>query len=149
MRVASFTMHTPLDLPTLNAGLNATAALLLLGGYLCIRAKRTMAHALCMTGAFGVSTLFLVSYLIYHVQVGSVRFQGSGWVRPVYFAILLSHTVLAVAIVPLVLRTLLLARRQQFARHVAIARWTLPLWFYVSVTGVVVYWMLYQGPWND
>ena len=102
-----------------------------------------------MIAAFGVSTIFLISYVTYHAQVGSVQFQGSGWIRPVYFTVLISHTVLAVAIVPLALRTLFLAARERFVQHAAIARWTLPLWLYVCVTGVVVYWMLYRGPWND
>ena len=133
------------QLPALNAMLNATSALLLLVGYLCIRAGRIGSHAVCMVGAFGVSTLFLASYLIYHAQVGSVRFLGSGWIRPVYFAVLITHTVLAVVIVPLVLRALFLAGRKRFDAHAAIARWTLPVWLYVSVTGVLVYWMLYHG----
>lgn len=97
-----------------------------------------------MLSAFFVSTLFLISYLVYHAQVGSVRFPGQGWVRPVYFSVLLSHTVLAVTIVPLALATLSRALRGRFDDHRRIARWTLPLWLYVSVTGVVVYWMLYR-----
>lgn len=133
-------------LPTLNAALNASSAVLLVAGFWCIRARKVIAHTVLMLAAFGVSTLFLVSYLLYHAQVGSVRFQGSGWIRPVYFTVLVSHTILAIVIVPLALRTLLLATRKQFARHVAIARWTLPLWLYVSVTGVVVYLMLYHLP---
>ena len=131
-------------LPTLNAFLNAASATLLLAGWGSIRAKHPIAHARCMVGACGVSVAFLVSYLTYHAQVGSVRFHGTGWVRPVYFAILISHTVLAVAILPLALRTVFLAVRKRFVEHVAIARWTLPLWLYVSVTGVVVYRMLYH-----
>ena len=102
-----------------------------------------MAHRLCMLSAFATSTLFLISYLTYHFEVGSVPFQGRGWIRAVYFAILISHTVLAAAIVPLVMLTLFRALKGRFVRHKRIARWTLPLWFYVSVTGVVVYWMLY------
>ena len=133
-------------LPTLNAILNATSAVLLVAGFLCIRAGKIMAHSMAMLAACAVSALFLASYLYYHAQVGSVRFAGTGWIRPVYFTILLSHTVLAVAIVPLAARTLFLAGRKQFDRHAALARWTLPLWLYVSVTGVVVYWMLYRGP---
>jgi uncharacterized membrane protein YozB (DUF420 family) len=133
-----------LSLPTLNAMLNATSALLLLAGFACIRAKRIAAHAACMIGAFIVSTAFLISYLTYHAQVGSVRFLGTGWIRPVYFAILLTHTILAIVIVPLILRTLWLAARRRFRAHRAIARWTFPLWLYVSVSGVVVYWMLYR-----
>ncbi len=97
-----------------------------------------------MLSAFATSTLFLLSYLIYHFQVGSVPFDGQGWVRPLYFSILISHIILAAAIVPLVLVTLVRALRGRFERHKRIARWTLPLWLYVSVTGVVVYWMLYR-----
>lgn len=130
-------------LPAVNALLNATSALLLLGGYLCIRQRYIAGHKACMLSAFCASTLFLISYLTYHYQVGSVAFQGTGPIRTVYFAILISHTSLAVVIVPLALITLTRALRARFARHVRIARWTLPLWLYVSVTGVVVYWMLY------
>ncbi len=97
-----------------------------------------------MLSAFATSTLFLVSYLTYHYQVGSVPFEGRGWVRSLYFSVLIPHTVLAAAIVPLVLVTLVRALRGKFERHKRIARWTLPLWLYVSVTGVVVYWMLYR-----
>ena len=135
-------------LPTLNAVLNATSAILLLAGFLCIRAGKITAHTLLMLGACGVSALFLTSYLIYHAQVGSVHFPGRGGVRAVYFTILLTHTILAIVIVPLVLRTVFLASRKRFVEHVGIARWTLPLWLYVSVTGVVVYWMLYRIPWS-
>ena len=135
-------------LPAWNATLNATSVCLLVAGYLCIRAKKMVPHIICMLAALGVSLVFLASYLVYHAHVGSVRFPGTGWIRPVYFAILTSHTVLAIVIVPLVLRTLVLAGRRRLAEHVALARWTLPLWLYVSVTGVVVYWMLYRvsGP---
>lgn len=132
------------SLPHLNALLNSVSALLLLAGYLFIRRRRMDAHRRCMLAALGSSALFLVSYLIYHFSVGSVRFQGQGWPRTVYFAVLVSHTVLATAIVPLVLVTVTRALRRRFDRHRAIARWTLPLWLYVSVTGVVVYWMLYR-----
>lgn len=132
------------QLPALNAALNATSAVLLAAGFACIRANRIAAHRACMVGAFAASTLFLVSYLTYHAQVGSVRFHGIGWIRPVYFTILITHTCLAVVIVPLVLRTLFLAANRRFAQHRAIARWTLPLWLYVSITGIVVYWLLYQ-----
>ncbi len=132
------------SLPHLNALLNSVSALLLLAGYLFVRRRRMDAHRRCMLAALGSSALFLVSYLIYHFSVGSVRFQGQGWTRPVYFAVLVSHTVLATAIVPLVLVTVTRALRRRFDRHRAIARWTLPLWLYVSVTGVVVYWMLYR-----
>lgn len=133
-----------IHLPTLNAWLNATSAAFLLLGYTFIRRKRVDAHRLCMFLALVASTAFLISYLYYHAQVGSVRFQGQGWVRPVYFGILLTHTVLAAAIVPLALVTLVRALREQFDRHRRIARWTLPIWLYVSVTGVVIYWMLYH-----
>jgi len=133
-----------LSWPALNAALNATSAVLLLVGFACIRAKRLAVHAGCMIGAFLVSLAFLVSYLTYHAHVGSVRFQGTGWIRPVYFTILLTHTALAIVIVPLILRTLWLALRRRWRAHRAIAQWTLPLWLYVSVTGVVVYWMLYR-----
>ena len=133
-------------LPTLNAALNATSAVLLLAGFFCIRAGKVTAHAALMAGACVVSALFLTSYLIYHAQVGSVHFPGTGWTRPVYFSVLISHTILAIVIVPLVLRTLYLAGRRQFDKHVALARWTFPVWLYVSVTGVIVYWMLYRLP---
>ena len=131
------------DLPALNAGLNSLATVLLLAGYRNIRRRRVAAHRACMVTAFCVSTLFLASYLTYHAQVGSVPFQRQGWIRPVYFTILLTHIVLAGAIVPLTLITLCRAWRQRFDRHRRIARWTLPLWLYVSVTGVVIYVMLY------
>ena len=131
-------------LPTLNAALNATSAVLLICGVLSIRAKQIPRHAAFMVGALSVSALFFISYLIYHAQVGSVRFQGTGWVRPAYFTILITHTILAVVIVPLALRTLFLAVKQRLPEHVALARWTFPLWLYVSVSGVVVYWMLYR-----
>jgi len=132
-------------LPTLNAALNATSAVLLIGGLVCIRADKVAAHARCMLGAFTSSTCFLTSYLIYHAHVGSVHFLGTGWIRPFYFVLLISHTFLAVVIVPLVLRTLFLAGHKRFAEHVAIARWTWPLWLYVSVTGILVYWFLYHA----
>ena len=132
------------DLPALNAVLNSASAVLLLLGYRFIRRGRVGAHRACMVGAFGVSTLFLVSYLTYHFNVGSVRFSGQGWVRPLYFAILISHTVLAAAVVPLALVTLWRAWRERFDAHRRIARVALPVWLYVSVTGVVVYLMLYH-----
>jgi uncharacterized membrane protein YozB (DUF420 family) len=131
-------------LPAVNAVLNATSALLLAIGYLCIRRKKITAHKICMLSAFGTSTLFLISYLTYHYHVGSIRFAGRGGIRILYFAILTSHTILAAAIVPLVLVTLSRALKGRFDRHVRIARWTLPIWLYVSVTGVIVYWMLYH-----
>jgi putative membrane protein len=132
------------DLPGLNASLNAASAGLLAAGYLLIRRGHPRAHRNCMLAALATSTVFLVSYLVYHFHVGSVRFQGQGLVRVVYFTILGSHTVLAVAIVPLVIVTATRALRARFDAHRRIARVTLPLWAYVSVTGVVVYWMLYR-----
>ena len=131
-------------LPTVNALLNTLSALLLVCGYICIVRRRIAAHKVFMLAAFASSSLFLVSYLVYHYHIGSRAFQGQGWIRPVYFAILLSHTVLAASIVPLVIVTLKRAWKGQFDRHRRIARRTLPLWLYVSITGVVVYWMLYQ-----
>jgi uncharacterized membrane protein YozB (DUF420 family) len=132
------------DLPTLNALLNALAALLLVVGWLLIRRRRIEAHRRAMLADFATSALFLASYLVYHFQVGSVRFQGQGAVRTLYFAILLSHTVLAAAVPPLALVTLWRALARRFDRHRRIARWTLPIWLYVSITGVLVYWMLYR-----
>lgn len=137
-------MLSVMDLPTVNAALNATSAVLLSLGYLLIRLRRVKAHKLCMLAAFGTSTLFLLSYLTYHYQVGSMPFHGQGWIRPLYYGILLSHTVLAVAILPLALMTLYRAWKTQFVQHVRIARWTLPIWLYVSVTGVIIYLLLYQ-----
>lgn len=134
-------------LPTLNAVLNGSCAFLLVAGYLSIRKNRVLWHRLFMGAAFIVSNLFLASYLYYHAHHGATHFQGTGWVRPLYFAILITHTILAAVIVPLVLRTLYLALRNRFDAHKRIARWTLPIWLYVSVTGVVVYWMLYRMSW--
>ena len=131
-------------LPAVNATLNAVATLLLITGYLFIRRNQIEPHRLCMVSAFVVSCMFLTSYLVYHYHVGSVPFERQGWIRPVYFTILITHIVLAIAIVPLVLITLLRALKKRFTMHRAIARWTFPLWLYVSVTGVVIYWMLYQ-----
>jgi uncharacterized membrane protein YozB (DUF420 family) len=132
------------DLPTLNAALNALSALLALLGFALIRAGRREAHRKAMLAAVATSTLFLASYLVYHFQVGSVRFARAGLVRSVYLAILASHTVLAAAIVPLVLVTLGRALAGRFVEHRRLARVTLPLWVYVSLTGVVIYWMLYR-----
>jgi putative membrane protein len=132
------------DLPALNAALNATAAVLLSTGYVLIRKGRVETHRKVMLAAFGASVLFLTSYLVYHANVGSKHFPGQGPIRTIYFTILLTHTVLAAAIVPLVLVTLSRALSARFDRHRAIARVTLPIWLYVSVTGVIVYWMLYQ-----
>ena len=128
----------------LNASLNGISAILLTGGYAAIRAGKRNVHKYFMVSAFGVSTVFLTSYLIYHYRVGHVVFAGQGWIRPVYFALLISHTVLAIVIVPLILITLRRAWLEKFDKHRLIARWTLPLWFYVCVTGVIVYLMLYQ-----
>ena len=135
------------QLPTLNAALNTLSAVFLLAGFLFIKWRNQSAHRVCMLSAFVCSMLFLISYLIYHYQVGSVPFRGQGWIRPVYFSILLTHTVLATAVVPLALITLSRALRQRFDAHRRLALWTFPIWLYVSVTGVVVYWMLYRlGP---
>ena len=135
---------TVADLPALNASLNATSAVLLVIGYALIRQRRIRAHRAVMLSAFGVSTLFLVSYLVYHAHTGSRPFPGRGPIRLVYLIILVTHIVLAAAIVPLALVTLSRGLRERYDRHVAIARWTLPLWLYVSVTGVIVYLMLYR-----
>lgn len=130
--------------PAINATLNGCSAVLLVIGRVLIASKKRAAHRAVMLTAVGTSSLFLVSYLYYHAHVGSVHFRGTGWSRPVYFTVLGTHTVLAAVIVPLVLVTLTRALRQRFDRHRAIARWTFPLWLYVSVTGVVIYVMLYR-----
>ncbi|MCC6858908.1 MAG: DUF420 domain-containing protein [Bryobacterales bacterium] len=130
--------------PAFNAGLNAAAAVLLLSGYWLIRTGRKRAHQRVMLAAFAVSCLFLISYLAYHSQVGTVRFQKTGAVRTAYLSILATHTVLAAAVPFLAVATLVRALRGRFDRHRRIARWTLPVWLYVSVTGVTVYWMLYR-----
>jgi uncharacterized membrane protein YozB (DUF420 family) len=132
------------DLPAVNATLNSLSAIWLACGYFFIRQKKISAHRFCMIAALITSALFLTSYLIYHYHAGSRPFAGQGAIRTVYFTILLSHTILAAAIVPLALITLFRALKQRFDKHKRIARWTLPIWFYVSVTGVVIYWMLYQ-----
>lgn len=132
------------ELPSLNAVLNGVSAVLLASGFVSILNRKVLLHKICMVSAFLTSTVFLVSYITYHWHVGSVRFPHFGWIRPVYFSILLSHTLLAAAIIPLVLLTLRRALQENFEKHKRIARWTLPLWFYVSVTGVVIYWMLYR-----
>jgi uncharacterized membrane protein YozB (DUF420 family) len=132
------------DLPALNAALNAAAALALLVGFWLIRRGRWRAHRAAMLTALALSAAFLASYLVYHFNVGSVRFSGEGWVRRLYLGILLTHTVLAAAVPVLALITVSRALRRHFPRHRAIARWTLPIWLYVSVTGVVIYWMLYR-----
>jgi len=133
------------SLPLLNAWLNAVSTALLLCGYAFIRRGRVLLHRFCMVMAFLSSVLFLVFYLYFHAHAGVVRFGGHGWIRSAYFTLLTSHTILAAAIVPLVLITLTRALREQIARHRAIARWTLPIWLYVSVTGVVIYWLLYRA----
>jgi putative membrane protein len=131
-------------LPTINASLNATAAVLLVWGYTLIRRKRIQTHRKVMTSAFVVSCAFLVCYLIYHYQVGSVHFPGTGIVRTIYLSILGTHTVLAATVPVLAIITLRRGLAARFDRHRAIARWTFPIWLYVSVTGVVVYVMLYH-----
>jgi putative membrane protein len=131
-------------LPTLNAVLNGTSALLLATGYLAIRRRRVRLHRACMATAFGTSVLFLASYLTYHAQAGTTRFTGQGWIRPLYFTLLGTHTVLAALIPPLAVVTLALAVRGRFVSHARLARWTLPTWLYVSVTGVAIYLMLYH-----
>jgi len=131
------------SLPALNAFLNGTSAVLLTVGYVFIRRKKVTNHKICMVTAFGLSCLFLISYLIHHYQVGSIPFSGQGWVRPVYFTLLISHIILAAFIVPLALTALYRALNGQFDKHVKITRWALPIWLYVSVTGVIVYFMLY------
>lgn len=131
-------------LPHINACLNGTSAILLFSGYSFIRARNVLAHRACQIAALCVSILFLISYLTYHYHHGSTRFLGTGLVRPIYFTVLMSHTILAIVIVPLVILTFYRAFRGDFSRHRRIARITLPLWLYVSITGVIVYVMLYQ-----
>lgn len=131
-------------LPTLNAILNATSGILLTCGYIFIRSRRVQAHRACMISALISSTLFLISYLVYHYYVGATRFAGTGAARIIYFIILTTHTILAAVIVPFVIVTVTRALRDQFPQHKRIARWTLPMWLYVSVTGVIVYMMLYH-----
>jgi len=130
--------------PVINASLNGTSAVLLVTAHSMIKRGRVALHRALMLTAVGTSTLFLISYLYYHAHVGSVHFPGQGWPRRIYFTILISHTILAAAIVPLVIVTLTRALRERFDRHRAIARWTYPLWLYISVTGVVIYFMLYR-----
>ena len=131
-------------IPALNAALNSLSALLLVLGYFAIRSDRRRLHRHLMLSAFGISTLFLVSYLYYHSQVGSMRFRGVGAIRAFYFAILVSHSVLAATVPFLALGTVYLGLKGRLERHRRLARWTLPIWLYVSITGVLVYWMLYQ-----
>jgi putative membrane protein len=139
-----FDVHS---LPALNATLNATAAVLLVTGYVLIRNRRWIAHRNVMTAALVCSVLFLTSYLIYHAQVGSVPFPGHGAPRTIYLTILVTHTILAVTVPFLAGVTVVRAWRRRFPQHKRLARWTLPIWLYVSVTGVVVYWMLYKVAW--
>lgn len=133
------------SLPTVNASLNSASAIFLLLGFLFIRRGKVTAHKTCMLSAFSCSALFLVSYIYYHVHAGIHRFPAHGWIRPVYMTILTSHTILAVVILPLILITLYRALKSDFLRHRKIAVWTFPLWLYVSITGVIVYWLLYHA----
>ena len=135
------------DLPAVNATLNGVAGLLLLIGFLLIRSRNINLHRRFMIGAFAASALFLISYVVYHAQVGSVRFTRQGFVRPLYFTILVTHVTLAAAVLPLAIVTLTRGLNGRFQAHRAIARWTLPIWLYVSVTGVLVYVLLYQPTW--
>lgn len=139
-------MNLPLVsiLPTVNAILNGASAVLLLTGFYFIRRRQVTAHKICMLSAFATSVIFLASYLTLRYFAGFTPFTGQGWIRPVYFTILISHTILAATIPPLALTLLYRAFREQFAKHRRLARWTLPVWFYVSVTGVIVYLILYQ-----
>jgi putative membrane protein len=140
-------MITGEDLPGVNAVLNASSALLLIAGYMAIRRRAVPVHKTCMLSALAVSALFLTSYLYYHFVVKNGRptpFQGAGWIRGAYFAILLTHTILAIVVAPLALTTAYLGLRNKLLRHMKLARWTLPIWLYVSITGVVVYWLLYR-----
>jgi putative membrane protein len=132
------------DLPALNAALNASSAVLLAAGYTFIRRRQVERHRFCMVAAFVVSTAFLVSYVIYHLEHGATPFPGRGWIRPVYFSMLASHVLLAITVVPLALVTLFRAWKEDFQRHRRIAVITFPIWMYVSVTGVLVYWILYH-----
>jgi uncharacterized membrane protein YozB (DUF420 family) len=131
------------DLPAVNATLNGLSAILLTAGFVFIRRGNRAAHRRCMVTAVIVSTLFLICYLTYHAKAGRTVFRNPEWFRPFYLTLLLTHTVLAVAIVPLVIVTFIRALRERFDAHKKIARWTWPLWLYVSVTGVIIYWLLY------
>ena len=135
------------DLPAVNATLNALSGILLLIGYALIRRRRIDLHRRCMTAAFVTSSLFLVCYIVYHAQVGSVRFTRQGIVRPLYFTILVTHVALAAAVLPLAIVTLSRGLSGRYTQHIRIARWTLPIWLYVSATGVLVYVLLYQPNW--
>jgi uncharacterized membrane protein YozB (DUF420 family) len=135
------------DLPAVNASLNAISGALLIAGYLMMRARRIEQHRRFMIAAFATSSLFLISYLVYHAQVGSVRFTRQGFVRPLYFTILVTHVTLAAAVLPLAILTLSRGLKGRYPQHRRIARWTFPIWLYVSVTGVLVYVLLYQPTW--
>jgi uncharacterized membrane protein YozB (DUF420 family) len=135
------------DLPAVNASLNALSGLLLLTGYVMIRTGRVQQHRRCMIAAFITSSIFLVCYIVYHAQVGSVPFTRQGFVRPMYFTILVTHVTLAAAVVPLALVTLSRGLKGRYPQHIRVARWTFPIWLYVSVTGVLVYVLLYQPTW--
>jgi uncharacterized membrane protein YozB (DUF420 family) len=135
------------DLPAVNATLNALSGVLLVIGFVLVRRRQLELHRRCMLAAFATSSLFLVSYLVYHAQVGSVPFTRQGAVRPIYFTILITHVILAAAVLPLALMTLSRGLKARYAQHIRIARWTLPIWLYVSVTGVLVYVLLYQPTW--
>jgi putative membrane protein len=132
------------DLPAINAGLNSLSTVFLTAGYIFIRRQQQVAHRNCMMGAVISSALFLTCYIIYHYNAGRTTFRDPAWFRPIYLTILLTHTILAVAIVPMVLMTLYRAARRQFDRHKRISRWTWPIWIYVSVTGVLIYFLLYH-----
>jgi uncharacterized membrane protein YozB (DUF420 family) len=135
------------DLPAVNATLNAVSGILLLTGYALIRSRRIELHRKVMIAAFITSSLFLVSYIVYHAQVGSVRFPRHGFVRPLYYTILVTHVTLAATVLPLAIVTLSRGLKARFSQHRRIARWTFPIWLYVSVTGVLVYVLLYQPTW--
>lgn len=134
------------DLPLLNALLNTASAVFLLSGYLFIRNKKIKYHRASMIAAFSASVLFLISYLVYHAHVGSVAYTGTGWTRPLYFSILITHSILAAAVPPLAIITLSRALRERFDKHKRLARWTFPIWLYVSATGVMIYLLLYKLP---
>jgi putative membrane protein len=135
------------DLPAVDASLNALAGTLLLVGYVMIRTHRVRQHRWCMIAAFVTSSIFLACYLVYHAQVGAVPFTRHGFVRPVYFTILITHVTLAAAVPPLAIVTLSRGLKARYPQHIRIARWTFPIWLYVSVTGVLVYVLLYQPTW--
>jgi uncharacterized membrane protein YozB (DUF420 family) len=143
-RESTVTLH---DLPAVNATLNAISCVLLLAGYALIRMRRIPQHRRCMIAAFVTSSAFLVCYIVYHVQVGSVPFTRQGFVRPLYFTILITHVALAATVPPLALVTLSRGLKGRYPQHISVARWTFPIWLYVSVTGVLVYVLLYQPTW--